>query len=306
MKNDELLHKWVNGELTEAETEAFKQRPEYASLLRLREYTDRMQAPKLEEAPMLQKILHSPKGKVRQLHRRWLVAAAAIGLVLAAWILLQPPATTQFTADAGERIKEQLPDASIVVLNASSTISFSEKNWSDNRQLKLTGEAYFDVATGSTFTVNTEVGQVEVLGTQFNVWSRGDQLEVSCYEGRVAVRFATNSFDTIIQAGQAIRLQANQVAEYWTVNSEQLRDHLPTNGQVRLNAVPLSRAVAELERQFDIQIKTNNVDLTETVTTTFPADNLQEALQLLERVVPIRSEIVSSEQVNLFQKTADD
>ena len=47
MKNDELLHKWVNGELSEAEEESFRERPEYTALQRLREVTEKMHAPEL-------------------------------------------------------------------------------------------------------------------------------------------------------------------------------------------------------------------------------------------------------------------
>ncbi|MEL6658271.1 MAG: FecR domain-containing protein [Bacteroidota bacterium] len=301
MKNDELLHKWVNDELSEAEEESFRERPEYTALQRLREVTEKMHAPELQQEALLQNILQTPKAKVRQLSRRWLLAAAAVvGLAIAAWFLLQPPPTTQFATVAGQRLEKHLPDASFVVLNAASNLTYSPDDWPANRQLELTGEAYFDVAKGSTFTVNTDVGQVEVLGTQFNVWSREGQLEVSCYEGRVAVRFAANDFDEVIQAGQAVRLQPGSPAQYWNVKPEQVGDHLLANGSVRLDSVPLSRVIMELEFQFDITIKPNRVDTTTIVSTTFPTDDLEQALRIVFNSLPIRYEIVSSKQVNLY------
>ena len=75
MKNDELLHKWVNGELTAAEEAKFRQRPEYASLERLRQQMERMQAPDLRGEEMLETILQTPKSEARRrvLGRRWLL-----------------------------------------------------------------------------------------------------------------------------------------------------------------------------------------------------------------------------------------
>ena len=301
MKNDELLHKWVNDELSDEEAERFRQRPAYDSLQRLKNLTEKMHAPALQQEALLQKILQTPKTKVRLLNRRWFLAAAAVvGLAIAAWFLLLPSPTTQFATAAGERLEEHLPDASFVALNAASTLTYTEDDWPENRQLQLAGEAYFDVAKGSTFTVNTEVGQVEVLGTQFNVWSRDGQLEVSCYEGQVAVRFAASDFDDVLQAGQAVRLQPNSPARYWNVSPEQVADHLLTNKRVRLDSVPLSRVIMELEFQFDIVIKTNNVDTSTIVTVAFPTDDMEQALQIVFSALPIRYEIVSSKQVNLF------
>ena len=45
MKDDEILHKWVNGELSDEELKVFKLRPEYDSLVDLYKNTDNFLAP---------------------------------------------------------------------------------------------------------------------------------------------------------------------------------------------------------------------------------------------------------------------
>jgi len=50
---------------------------------------------------------------------------------------------------------------------------------------KLFGKAYFDVDKGKTFTVKTDLGTVQVLGTRFDVESRDSIFKVVCYEGSV-------------------------------------------------------------------------------------------------------------------------
>ena len=47
-----------------------------------------------------------------------------------------------------------LPDQSVMTLNASSTAEYGE-DWSENRVIKLEGEAFFDVKKGSNFSVIT-------------------------------------------------------------------------------------------------------------------------------------------------------
>src|SRR5690606_33408201 len=66
-----------------------------------------------------------------------------------------------------------LPDGSHVWLNAHSSLSYS-KDFEKSRNVKLTGEALFDVvkSEGKNFTVETSNIKIEVLGTVFLVNDR--------------------------------------------------------------------------------------------------------------------------------------
>ncbi len=307
MKNDERLHKWVNDELSEDELKEFRQRPEYASLERLRRSLAHLEAPALREEEMLKAILSAPKQQARRVRlggrRLMLYAAAAVGLLLLAWVfLLQPSSIRQFATLPKEHLEVQLPDESQVILNAESQLAYHVKDWTENRVLELEGEAYFDVAHGSSFLVQTTTGAVEVLGTQFNVRSRNGDLEVSCYTGRVAVVGTQANVETIIDAGQAIRLNADGTALRWEVSQDQREEHLLDSMRTSLEQVQLSRVLQEMERQFGVTFKTNNVDTTRVLSTEFPNDNLDVALQLVFTSLRIRYEIKSPTQVNLFQE----
>ena len=129
MKNDEHLHKWVNNELSEDEFRAFRQRPEYASLERLRRSLDRLEAPSLREEEMLKAILSAPKQHAHRVRlggrRLMLYAAAAVGLLLLTWVfLLQSPSIRQFATLSQEHLEVQLPDESLVVLNTESQLAY--------------------------------------------------------------------------------------------------------------------------------------------------------------------------------------
>ena len=92
-----------------------------------------------------------------------------------------------------------LPDGSIAYLNNHSSIEYN----SDFRQriVKQEGEVFFEVMKGdSPFIVKTELGEIKVLGTKFNVRSENNELEVEVQEGTVELKI--NKFIKKIKKGQ--------------------------------------------------------------------------------------------------------
>lgn len=89
------------------------------------------------------------------------------------------------TADSYELV--ELPDNSYVFLNKNSYLAYDENF--NNRYVKLEGEAYFDVTEGETaFIVNTSMGEIKVLGTEFSVRSTNNDLKVQVKKGTVEVK----------------------------------------------------------------------------------------------------------------------
>jgi transmembrane sensor len=119
--------------------------------------------------------------------RRWSYAAAVLVLIVggALWWSLLPG--TNIQTGKAEFAAHTLPGNSQIDLNASTKVSYNEKKWSDERKVSLRGEALFDVTEGARFVVKTPIAEVEVLGTRFNVLTRGDLLKVDCFSGRVRV-----------------------------------------------------------------------------------------------------------------------
>lgn len=98
-----------------------------------------------------------------------------------------------FETPRGVSTQLQLADGTQVWLNASSKIEVSSLfNGLGSRQVRLSGEAYFEVAhnTKRPFYVDTEGGRVEVKGTSFNVWARPmrGRVETTLAKGQVLVR----------------------------------------------------------------------------------------------------------------------
>jgi hypothetical protein len=120
--------------------------------------------------------------------------AIALGLAL---VFIVPVAYESFTTETlltktAEYQTAHLPDGSSVSLNSESKIRYNQDFSTNHRTLALSGEAYFDVIKGSApFIINTEYGQVTVVGTSFNVRTREDGFEVGVNEGRVDVSSET-------------------------------------------------------------------------------------------------------------------
>lgn len=152
----------------------------------------------------------SRRGWMGVLLRTAAVAVLALGATVA-WYAV--PVTHR--AAAGERIEFALPDGSRVALNAGSTLRHRRSfSWlpgllATNRNVKLQGEAFFDVASAvRPFMVEAGAARVRVLGTRFNVRARGSSgvARVDVEEGRVEVRDPLRAFTLILGAGEAARM----------------------------------------------------------------------------------------------------
>lgn len=96
-----------------------------------------------------------------------------------------------FVSIYGERKNFQLPDGSVVILNAGSKMKINDNYGISSRDIYLEGEAYFDVKhnKGLPFIVHTPAMDVKAVGTAFNVKAYpGEKMtETSLVRGLVEV-----------------------------------------------------------------------------------------------------------------------
>ena len=94
----------------------------------------------------------------------------------------------------------ELPDGSIAFLNHNSALSYDEEF--SPRTVEVEGEVFLSVVEGETpFVVKSQHGEITVLGTEFNVKSQAEELEVEVEEGIVELKTATHSEE--VKRGQA-------------------------------------------------------------------------------------------------------
>jgi len=105
-----------------------------------------------------------------------------------------------------ETYQVQLPDGSKVWLNAASSLQFPSRFTGQNREVYLTGEAYFEVMTDKQhpFMVKTADAQLEVLGTSFNLCAYASQ--------GVQAALVTGGVKLTAQSGKSVQLQPGYAA----------------------------------------------------------------------------------------------
>ncbi|OYU80834.1 MAG: hypothetical protein CFE23_07670 [Flavobacterium sp. BFFFF1] len=147
--------------------------------------------------------------------------------------------------DYGQNRIIRLADHSRVHLDPKSALSYSNF-FKYSRDLTLSGEAYFEAAKGSRFTVHTGQGTVTVLGTKFNVIASDDYFEVHCDEGRVRVDAGTSSF--ILTPGKSVRVNGGKVSQW-----EGERSYLKVSER-SFYRTPASVVFEKIENQYGIHI----------------------------------------------------
>lgn len=87
-----------------------------------------------------------------------------------------------------ENMEERLPDGSVIWLRKGGTLEW-RSDFADHREIKLNGEAFFDVEHDATkpFTVSTGQSVTTVLGTAFSIKSVGGFDQVIVTRGKVNV-----------------------------------------------------------------------------------------------------------------------
>lgn len=161
-------------------------------------------------------------------------------------------------APLGSRTKMYLPDGSLVWLNASSKISYSQGFGVNNRKLNLTGEGYFEVTKNEKlpFQVRTNELHTDVIGTKFNFRNYPDEEEatVSLLEGKVLVR-------NILKDGDKICLSPDQKVFLNKKSGEMRMKEIKsqytvewTNGYLFFDEELLVDIVKELERSYNVKI----------------------------------------------------
>lgn len=215
---------------------------------------------------------------VKRLHFATYIRATAALLILLVGFYAVNTTFSKEKVSTGlaEQTELKLPDNSEVVLNADSKLIYSAKNFKHARNLTLKGEAFFDVQKGDDFVINTPNGKIEILGTQLNVFSRGDEFWVSCLKGKVKV--SAGKEEQIILPGEKVEMSDHRLVKKVKIDAE--RTIAWKQGIFYFEDRPLVSIFEAIERQFNVSVKFQG-DSNRLITVTFSNKSLQEALEVI-------------------------
>lgn len=176
----------------------------------------------------LRERINSSKGKTREITGGfwyWLPRVAAVFLLgamvsfVASYLLLNNKSNKltyhEISTPQGAKSKVTLPDGTTIWLNAGSNLKYSSEFGHKEREVQLTGEAYFDVFhnPSKVFLVKTSELNIKAYGTSFNVKSYPEEgtIEATLIEGSIGVirtGFENKKHDEVV-------LEPNQRVVYY-------------------------------------------------------------------------------------------
>lgn len=215
--------------------------------------------------------------------KRWTNIAAAVILLIAAfgiWKFTQPKPSVSTTY--GQIASHELPDGSVMMLNANSTAKLG-KDWKDNdREIWLNGEAFFHVKKTpqkNRFVVHTNDLDVIVTGTKFNVWTRDNKTSVLLTEGSVIVRTL---------AGEEIKMQPGDFVQIDNKTLEKKKANEETvlawkDNRISFDNTPLKEVARMITEHYGIKVTVDNsIADSMALSGIQPNDNLDILLRSIE------------------------
>lgn len=217
-----------------------------------------------------------------------------------------PIAVETLSAPAGLITESILSDGTKICLNAGSKLEII--NYKKNeRRVRLYGEAYFDVTRDEMrpFIVETGKIAVRVLGTEFDVNSKGDEHSVVLVRGAVQVDSQTDEETLSYRLVPGQRFSRNPSDGSGNIAHVTTEDYTSwINGYLKFEKLPVGQVILKIQDYYGICIRhdglpedaypiTGKLDLRTRVDT---------ALVNLEFLAPVNFEKISDNEYRVTMK----
>lgn len=179
-----------------------------------------------------------------------------------------------------------LADGSKVWLNAASSITFPTEFTGKERIVKVSGEAYFEVAHNKArpFKVITEQQEIRVLGTHFNVKSYADDATISTtlLEGSVKIKDLSSGASGMLLPGQQAKL--NKGSRQIGIAAANIDEVIAwKNGFFMFDNQKITSIMKSMSRWYNVEVEYINSDNNERFGGTFSrSSNLVDILNSLQ------------------------
>ena len=230
----------------------------------LEEFWSSVHNPDVSQLKEFKKIKREITGKQR-LYRAVFpaVSVAAMALIL---FLLRP--SVESSSDSRQQLEqivlstqcleqrtEILPDGTKVSLNSASSISYAA-DFCTNREVILSGEAYFDVAKDSLhrFTVKARDNEISVYGTKFNVCAYGDATSVTAALVEGSIVFSNDALTMIMKPGEVLNYDCSTGAVF--KKTADVGSYISwMSGRLDYESISLSDLFARLSSVYSLDIR---------------------------------------------------
>lgn len=267
---------------------------------------------------------------------QWLKIAAVFLLIFAGGLFTfryskrevvpQKLAYSEFKVPRGSRSHIFLPDGTSVWLNAESSLSFSQNFNLKQREVALTGEAFFEVVRNEKlpFVVRAKSTTVKVLGTVFNVKAYPEEnfVETTVVKGRVQV-FSTSKGNLqkhiILTANQRVKISSRGLSENTaSIKKDSINDTIEKEYQIPENKFDFSPNIAtevytswkdslwiieseklkdlaiKIERRYNVRVNFKDTELESFVFSgKLQDETLDQVLQAISVAAPVKYKVIN-------------
>ena len=157
-----------------------------------------------------------------------------------------------------------LPDSSKVWLNSNSYLKYPLR-FEDERRVELVGEAYFKVSKDESkrFIVQTDVMEIEVMGTEFNVdaYERsGRDVRTTLVKGSINMTFdGSDNREHLVEVYPGQRVAIDPVSKDWSIRRVNTAGAASwKDGRIVFEKTPFAEALRMIENRFNVEFVVKN------------------------------------------------
>jgi len=216
-------------------------------------------------------------------------------------------------APLGSRVSFNLPDGTDGMLNSGSFLSYSLP-FSNNRKIKLEGEAWFEVKHDKShpFEINAGSSTVKVLGTSLNVnaYPSEEYVEVVLKQGEVEFLDKNGEEPLTMRPSERLVYKHGNITKSVT---DPAKYNAWTEGKLVFRGDPMAEVARRIERWYNVKVNIADSELEKySFRATFNDDTLEDVMHFLSMTSPISYSITprimsedgtyKKEEVTIFKK----
>ncbi len=258
---------------------------------------------KIDEASAYQKVSSKlfAKKKIHfwtQLQRVAAILLLPVIFLSGYYFYLQKEHANQYSAvyntaetPLGMRSSLILPDGTKVWLNAGSKLSYPVLFNNKFREVKLSGEAYFEVKKDKKWPFLVESGNMNILvtGTTFNcnAYPENNQVQTVLVEGHVSVSNSSATQLEVLEPGELAIYRKN--SQQFTKTKVDLEKYVAwKSGKLMFRDDKMNLVVEKLQRWYNVDFEIKDKEISDYVyTATFIDESLDQVLKMLSLSAPI-------------------
>ena len=225
------------------------------------------------------------------------VAAAVVVLAMSVEFFvvrhLTADSTTVLVTAENSKGRFTLPDGSVVWLNADSRLAYSNRFVdSEKREVRLEGEAFFDVRRDTLRPFEVEMGKlrVKVLGTRFTAshMPAFNTEEVTLLSGKVEVSGYRTDQSVVLTPDQSCSYDAGSGAV--AVRNVAASNYCSwTGNSIIFDNMTLADIAVNLEHWYNIRFRIDErIDTSIRISFTLRPETLEETLKIIETLTHLR------------------